>query len=184
MAAGARDAADAPAAERYPARLEVWPWPADGGSAAAVAEWFRRRYGVELSEAGAQRRGARLADGRLTVDVEMARGGVSEFLERDDGVASLLDRLREAGLSFRASDEGCGEHEGCELSWRPGLEGLRERSVLVGGEVALSAGAATELLNEFGAGTVEERLRNYFAPLEDYREPAADADSTHPFSSC
>ncbi len=160
-------------ADYYAAEIRIWPWPQDRSEVQALAERIEDRYGEIQREDGSEMCGMpRVSQqGELTLEVEQARYGIHEFIESSGEQEPFLNLVRAAGLSFVARDEGKHENEGCEVSWRPGLRHPRIRSILPGGAVALPHRALGRLLGEASGMSVEERMQNYFAPLEDYREP-------------
>lgn len=170
-------------ADNYGAEIRIWPWPGDRQEVRAAAAWLTDRYGEIQIEDGSEQLGAPIVSqgGELSVEVEEAGEGVKEFLEAGidpRNEPSLVGLLREAGLNFLARDEGKYDHEGREISWRPGLEEVRERSVLAGGSVALPQRLADELLAGASGAEAGELLRNYFAPLGDYVEARVDGAPT------
>ena len=167
-------------ADYYGAEIRIWPWPEDLSSVLAVADWLTENYGEIQAKDGSEKVGAPIVSQsrELTVEVEQAQYGVYEFLESGldpKREPSLVDLLRDAGLSFLARDEGRYEYEGREVSWRPGLKMLRERPILPGGAVALAQRTTEELIRQSSDAGLEGCLRNYFASVEDYREPKSGA---------
>jgi hypothetical protein len=159
--------------DNYGAEIRIWPWPEDHAAVRQVAEWLTDSYGEIQIEDGSEAVGAPIVSpgGELTVEIEEACEGVEEFLK--EGVdpsaePSLVTLLREAGLSFVARDEGRYEHEGREISWRPGLAEVRERAILAGGAVALPQRTGECLFEGVCGVQAVERLRDYFAPLEHH----------------
>ncbi len=166
-------------ADNYRAEIRIWPWPEDHAEVQAVADWLTNFYGEIHAEEGGGQLGTPVVsrDGELSVEIEEARYGIEEFLEAGSDPTkepSLVGLIREAGLSFVVRDEGKYEFEGREISWRPGLEEVRERAVLAGGAVAFPQRLAGRLLAGAAGATAGERLRNYFAPLDAYVEEGLD----------
>lgn len=160
--------------DRYRATIQIWPWPESFGRIGAVRAWLEDEFGAIRQPGDPAILGVPKVDVDrvLSLEVEEALDGVSEFLETHPQEASrrtLVDSLQEAQVSFVFRDVG-GEAHGKELSWRPGLTDLRERRVLPGDELALSEGDAMALTASSEPQAVAGVVANYFAPLEKYVE--------------
>lgn len=125
-------------ADRYYARLEAWPWPEDESTlpdeVREAVEGYRGGFvdpGVDVIEGDGER--------RLVIEDDQARYGTQQFIENYDGEWGMCEMLRDAGIAYTVMDEGKYEFPGVEHSWSP-EGGERLRSVLAGGEMALSEG--------------------------------------------
>jgi len=158
--------------DRYQATLQIWPWPDRPDHVDAVRVWLEDEFGAIRQPEDAEILGVPNVDAErvLSLDIEEALGGVSELLEaQPQGTPerSLVELLQDARLSFVFRDVGGGAG-GREVSWRPGLAGLRERRILSGDELALSESDAIALMAASGPEAAAAAVANYFAPLEKF----------------
>lgn len=160
----------------YEARVRMWPWPEDVAPIQVAVSWLDEEFGGVVPAGDNPMIGTPNLDddGVVTLQIEQACEGIDELDEAmlgPSGEESFLGVLREGGINFVAFDVGGDGRQGRELSWRNGLTRIRERPVLPSSQIALSDQAAQELLDEAKPDEVAAKLRNYFAPLEEYVEP-------------
>jgi hypothetical protein len=172
--------------DHYGATLRFWPWVPDRPPVRAVGDWLRSEFG-EIVHAGSNggpiNAPTLYPGGVLELEAEELCEGVEEFIEPRldlEETPSVLAALRAGGVSFVARDTGCDDKPGREISWKPGLERERERAVSPNGSITLPAPVASSLLADMPFEQAHARIKNYFAPLEEYVEDPLDARCSCP----
>jgi hypothetical protein len=165
--------------DHYGATIRIWPWRDDDTRTHEVSVWLTDEYGAIQPEDGNEMLGAPIVSHRgvLSVEVEEAQEGIDEFTEAGHDPLeepSLVGLLKQAGLSFQIRDARGGG--GCEISWRPGLEKVRERPLVAHGTPALSQELAEVFLQIPSDGRLRGTLRNYFAPIAGHVNEADEHD--------
>lgn len=164
--------------DRFSAHVCIWPWPGSTAAAQAVEDWVTNEFGEIHTNVGDAPLGAPVLslEGELTFEILDAREGIAELLPPEsEGLfrePALVDLLQSADLSFVFHDAGQTGWDGREVSWRPGMDRFRVRTILPTGAVALPESAADKVLGAATLAQVAKQLENYFADFEDYTAPS------------